>query len=683
MGIVQNYLNDTSIPIEKRKSVQQQMRSGFDEAKMETILMGKYGDRFGSPSSSPMGSTATSIPSVAEREGWLGNLGKTLGTIAKNLPEASAKFVKETGLQQGQTAPLQHDKDFETMDERADILRKMDELNPASPSRLPLKAKLKQINDEVSGISKPKPEQKWYEPPPEEMGLDPVQRLGGAIKGIGEAAKTGLQTFGSSVKEASEGSEISQIGKSGINQAEKFSKTIEDAYNAGKIDDKEYERLKKVGQSAMQRSQGFKEEGAIQSQQGLTGAMKGLSEVAASPVTGGVTGAFKPEFEALGRRLAGNETATGAIKVLSDKWDQLDPSLQNSLATVLNLGGLGIGKAGAKIAGKQVINQGVRAGADIAEFGEQAARQLPRTAEEFMGGVKQGVSGLGAKIPKIGNNAKQAEKLKLAEDILRPLPTAKNLQIAAEKGRATLGTKKLFSGTKDFIENTPRMKQAAKTLTEHFPDLEKVSPILLPKMIKDKISTIAAPLKAKFETLPVSKDTKDLALKSWEKIKRQQAEHQNFSGFGLDKMQKTFEDKYLSQLTGKFKGVDGKYRQPTADDVWEIAKAYDKNPSLKSVKNANEASDAILQAQQESWIQNRQVLRKIMDDLAKKSTDAKIQKAFQDMRDLYEASAQILKNIKPTNKSGVSRVGEFIKGHQKAVLGTAIGGSGAALLMGD
>ena len=141
-------------------------------------------------------------------------------------------------------------------------------------------------------------------------------------------------------------------------------------------------------------------------------------------------------------------------------------------------------------------------------------------------------------------------------------------------------------------------------------------------------------------------------------------------------MQKKFENNYLAQITKRYKEANGKIRQANADDIWDIAKAYDNSISSK-VKNITEASDARFVIQNEAWIQNRNILRGAMDDLAEASDNPIIKSAFREMSDLYEAQSQILKNVRPSNKSGTSVFMDLIKKH--GVTGLGFVGGGAAL----
>ena len=178
-----------------------------------------------------------------------------------------------------------------------------------------------------------------------------------------------------------------------------------------------------------------------------------------------------------------------------------------------------------------------------------------------------------------------------------------------------------------------------------------------------------------FQKIPVPKNVKSRIDDSWQKLKKKQADDENFS-LGVEQMQKKFENNYLAQITKRYKDANGKFRQANADDIWDIAKAYDNSISSK-VKNITEASDARFVIQNEAWIQNRNILRGAMDDLAEASDNPIIKSAFREMSDLYEAQSQILKNVRPSNKSGTSVFMDLIKKH--GVTGLGFVGGGAAL----
>jgi len=616
----------------------------------------------------PMGTTATKIPSVAEREGWL----PKLGAVAQQLPGAMKQFAQENDLANKKTAPLKMDPKVQISENELELRSKANAAPEGSWG--------KQFNESM--IQKDRAELE---------GRDFKSRAVGAVKGIEEAAKEGVSNFVQGVKQGAEGSDIYDAGQQGLKQQEKFMGMLDDSFKAGKIDQTEYDRIKNQIQGRMDRAQGFKSEGAAQTAQGVTGAMKGISETIVSPMTGAISGGFKPEFEALGERVAGNETASKAVQYLSEKWDTLDPSVQNSLSTVLNLAGLGATKATGKAAlkGAAPMAQNLKQGA------KEAVQQFPKTAEDFMGGVKQGamdlkqgasnlkqtVSDLGAKVPKFGKEAKQAQVVKLAEDILRPLPTESNIRKAlSNKQKVTEGKKTLFSGSKDIIENSPRVKRAATTLSKEFPELNKLSPTELPLKIDDKISEIANPLKNKFKEISIDKNLKDKLTATGEKTLRELKGSLEYPSIKI--LVSKFEKEFLPKITKKIKGKDGKFKQASGDDVWDLAKAWDSYVPDR-VKNATQASESSLQASQEAWLKTRKVFRGLLEDLAQRTSDPETAKAFQKMADLYEAKTQIIKNVKPTNKSGASKIGDFWKEYKNQALVGATGIYGVNKLTGD
>lgn len=540
--IIQNYLNDTSIDIDKRNSVYDQMGKGFDEKHMEYLLTERYGNKYGE--------------------------------------------VEKT----------------------------------TSSPRIPI------------------PPQKTQGGP----GL--VGRLKNTFKKTGEAfvnaqAKS-IDAFGEFK---------SARGESGVLQ--KRLKDLKKAFNEGQIDEAEYEEKKS---KAMAR----KTEVAGKLGAGAAGVARSGAEALFSPATGAVTGAFEPELNKLGEKIADGFSSLDEEKQAKvrqaftsiGEFAGNNPGLRDLAALALEVTGAGTAKRAANKVGKSTVKKIASDGIELVKDGVGQLKNL-KVEKQF------------------GKN------LASAQEAVRPLPTIKNLREAAETGRAKLGEKNLFSGSKDFIELSPRMEQAAKTLANSFPDLKKASTILLPSRIKDKISSIAKPLQESFQKIPVPKNVKSRIDDSWQKLKKKQADDENFS-LGVEQMQKKFENNYLAQITKRYKDANGKFRQANADDIWDIAKAYDNSISSK-VKNITEASDARFVIQNEAWIQNRNILRGAMDDLAEASDNPIIKSAFREMSDLYEAQSQILKNVRPSNKSGTSVFMDLIKKH--GVTGLGFVGGGAAL----
>jgi hypothetical protein len=416
---------------------------------------------------------------------------------------------------------------------------------------------------------------------------------------------------------------------------------------AGEIDQAKFDELKAATSALEERSD--KEEN-----RGLAKVVRGGTEIATAPIAGAAESTIAPLAEkaigSLGEE--GQQKFAGAV----EKVGQLGERFPIARDLGMAVANVAVGGKGTQVAGKAAL-KGAKAAVPVVE----AAGEL----------ATAGAEGIGKAFAK--RSAKKG--VAVAEEILRPLPTQKNLQAAAAKGRATLGKKGLIYNKGDKIELSPKMKTVAQTLQEAIPNIKKVKPESLPVVIDDKIGQIARPLRESFKEMPISQESKKTITSSWDKLKRKQALDPDFE-LGVEKMQKNFEDGYLSKITNRFKDPSGKFRQPTANDIWEIAKAYDNSISPKVKGAIDEVAEARILAQQEAWLQNRRILRKLMEDLAKSSKEASVKDAFMTMSRLYEAKSQILKNIKPTKK-GLS---VFVKGAAAVGVPTGLITTGASLM---
>lgn len=594
---IQNYLNDTSIPKEKRQNVINDINAGKDEVSIASAINSIYGDRF----------------------------------IDKPRKDTNGQemSIKEF-LEKQKTSPGIH------------------YLGPIGPQQQ---------------AQAPQPQQSPQQPQADAS-------LGGRIKSalssfVGNAGK-GLDTIAGGVENIKAPVRAASQADYMIQQAKKQLAKDGDQ----KKFDQKMAVINKMTQSAQKRAD-----------VGTSEVFKGGISTAISPITGAVEGGLKPELDKL------SQFISGGVEGMSDKnkarlqsaidtlhsFTTKHPALTNYASGLFDIATVGAGSKVAKTAAKGVV-KGAKIGTDIGlgvtgDILAGGAKTLEKTAKNIPDMAKAAKSKLSAiKLP--GRQTAEAA----ATDLLAPEVTRKNLRLAAEKGLAVEGKKGLFSGAKDVINLSPRMEQAKTTLLQHFPDLQKMSSFTVPVKIQQKIGEIASPLRETFSKIKVPLKTKEMLEQSWKSVKSKQLQSFNASKW-LKEIHSTFEKDYINKVTKSVKDAGGKFRQKNVEDIWNMAIDYDKryNKLIEAVEKGN--SDPKILAQFEAYMDTRTVLRKTMDELAKNMEDVNAKQAFKEMSDLYEAQSAILKNIKPTNKSGESIVGGFAKENIKKALPYGIGGA--------
>lgn len=99
MSVIQNYLNDTTIPVEKRTLARDMANT--DPAKVESLISQKYGTRYSDSPSSVIKSTGISqsasleVPAISSSGGVSGGLGKPAKPLA--MPDLSASKLPPQG----------------------------------------------------------------------------------------------------------------------------------------------------------------------------------------------------------------------------------------------------------------------------------------------------------------------------------------------------------------------------------------------------------------------------------------------------------------------------------------------------------------------------------------------------------------------------------------------------------
>lgn len=232
--------------------------------------------------------------------------------------------------------------------------------------------------------------------------------------------------------------------------------------------------------------------------------------------------------------------------------------------------------------------------------------------------------------------------------------TQKQQKLAIEQGRVAVQKqnklKELLFGKKDPKITAPKsVKDAAKTVKEQISNADKLDDFTLQQKIDTKVGEVANKLKPQLKKIML--DTKAVPkLKSeWNVLKNKQAADFKAVDYKLGSMQKDFE-KVLTKATTKAKDLTtGQYRLKNMDDIWDVAKAYDKTIP-DSIKNALPDS-GLAWAKRQAWIENRNLLRNFI-----KANSGEAKEAFGTMHDLMTASENIVeKGIPKTATPGLLR----------------------------
>ncbi len=467
------------------------------------------------------------------------------------------------------------------------------------------------------------------------------------------------------------GRTMGEGAKENIDQLLEYQKRAEEKLASGEYTQEQYDETMRYTEEAMK-------EANDRRTQGLGKMTRGYVESIGAPFEGAVVGGFKPETEAamafLGEKISNSEDASAIVGKI-DEIAKNHPAATDFLMAALELAGLKGGGKVLKKGGEATIGA-VDKASDAFQSGlKKYGPQFKETLKNAPDAIKKGVDKVKGSIKAPNIISKGSKNLGKAEDLLRPLPTASNLRKAASEGRAVLGEKGFLKGTKDNIELSPRMKEAAGTLEKYFPKLRKETTASLPIKIESKISEIAAPVRESFKKVEIPGIKKKL-IDSWEKVKNKQLLDHNADKW-LKSIHKTFEKDYVDGLFKKFKNPDGTFRKKNLDDLWHgtinFTKRYQK--IIQAVENGS--TDPKILTQFDAIMQQRKILRDMIDEAAATIEDVNVSLAFKEMSDLYSAQTQLLKNIKRTNASGSSVVGGAVKNVVKkygpvGILGAAV-----------
>ena len=473
-----------------------------------------------------------------------------------------------------------------------------------------------------------------------------------------------------------------------IEQLNRYRREAEKKLESGEYTQEQYDETMRYTGEAIKDENQRRYLGQSQSVRGLTGA-------AFSPTEGAITGGLEPELENLAGKAfsfyedmtpKNQERFSGAINTLQDLAED-NPVLTNYLIAGLDV--IGLKGSGGALKGAR---SGIRAAAPtIRGAAEDAVSAIGRSSDDLFkrglsaGSVSDEIAGEALErgiregVPSLKPPTRR--NLRTAEELLRPLPTTTNLRQAAREGLADMGKKGIFRASPDRIRLSPRMEQSAKTLSRYFPRLKSETAASLPIKIQDKIGDIAKPLQETFKRIDIPPEVKSSLRESWDRLKRTQLEDIGFHP-DVKRIQTKFDEIFDKLMSSKYRNSQGRYRRQNLNDMWDAVKAFDSQVGNR-VRNALEKAPTDRSiAMHDAWLDTRRVLRDSMDRMANTIDDVNARNSFNEMSDLYQASNQLIKNVRRTNVSGDSVLKERGARLIKQAAPYAIGGTAAGVLFG-
>ncbi len=221
------------------------------------------------------------------------------------------------------------------------------------------------------------------------------------------------------------------------------------------------------------------------------------------------------------------------------------------------------------------------------------------------------------------------------------------------------------AGTADKVAYTEQQANSARTINELIPGASKMDDATLHGALDEKVTEVAQKLQPKMESTPISPETSAKIQDDWTNLKKTQ----------ITEAKATDEPNVL-KWQGNFEKFLKKSGSGNFNDLWETAKKYD--ASIKAnVKAATETSPEDLQTQKDIWLQNRAILRDAIND-ASSGLGKTSQKAFSQMRDMYEAQNGIMSKAKIEAVGAPSKIGQAVDNLKKHPILTTIGAYEAA-----
>lgn len=319
-----------------------------------------------------------------------------------------------------------------------------------------------------------------------------------------------------------------------------------------------------------------------------------------------------------------------------------------------------------------------KSAASAAQFGTVQAVQEGRVDRSTLGAAAIGAAapGVGAvagrlikPLTKAGRAAKA--QARLAETI-SPKLTPTGQRLARETGRVTAPTrgriKEFFLGRKkDIVKATGASDKSATTILKEIPKANQLDSLALEKAVRAKSLSKVAPLKRELKKVILDTKAGPVIRSQWNTLKRKLAGDFRAGEFKVGSMFRDFE-KVLGKMTRKIRGPRGKFRQKNMDDIWDLAKTYDKTIP-DTIKNATPA-DGLLWIKNQAWVQQRDLLRGFI-----KANSKQAKKSFGIMSDLLSAADDLAtQGIVTKDIGGIIKPGFGTK--QALKIGGAVVGGG-------
>jgi len=345
--------------------------------------------------------------------------------------------------------------------------------------------------------------------------------------------------------------------------------------------------------------------------------------------------------------------ALNTINDLVDKHPQIVQLLNGLGTTAFNVSGMGGGKEAAIVGKDALENSVVPAISNAADATKDAVK----------GAVDATADAVKRVTPNFGNGQNELERI---AETITPKPTIKEAKLAMSEGRLYKGQEPSFlrSGTEDKVATTEQQANSARTIHRLIPDAAKMDEPTLYGALDEKVGELSQNLKPEMEKVPIKSETVKNITDEWNALKTEQRSNAYTpSDVNVKKLQADFESRLQKSKSGNM------------NDLWDTRKAYDESVPL-NVRNANELSSESLQVKREIWLQNRRILSDAIND-SRNGLGEVSQKAFLDMRDMYEAQNGIMSKAKIDTKIKPNKITQFVKKHP-VVTGAATMGAVSA-----
>jgi hypothetical protein len=350
-----------------------------------------------------------------------------------------------------------------------------------------------------------------------------------------------------------------------------------------------------------------------------------------------------------------------AAKAQISTWAQAHPDIAKSLGDAFNVGTSVIGGEGLNADVGDTL-------ASVKNGVSNAAQTAKQTVSDAVLGTPESQAAKAA-----ASQAKTAAAdTETIQSTISPKLGVKEVRQALDDGRIVSGSDPtlLRDGTPDTVLPSDKTVAATETIRQQIPGAAKMKAPELYTALDTHIANTSKALRPQMEAVPVTDEAVTKAASAWDASKPAQLENPYMpAAANIEKLQGDFEKNYLSKVKSG----------STMADQWDNAIAYDKSvPS--NVKQATSLSTDALQAQKAFWLQNRAILRGVINDtstgLGKTSQDA-----FAQMHNMYDAKTGIRSGFKLDKTGAPSKLktfgqttpGKIVKHVVKTAVGAAAG----------